>query len=87
MVTVSEVGQDRNGREGDQHSPDHVTRYPARDHQKQGASAVHHLLQIEGHTAKRGKGRGDEVRGEGQGSREASRIRIRINEKICAMNE
>lgn len=46
-----QVGQDGEGREGHQHSADHMTGDPPRDHQEQGVGTVHHLLQIEGHTA------------------------------------
>lgn len=48
----SEVGQDRDGRERDQHGADHVTRDPARNYQEEGVSTAHHLLQVEGHAAR-----------------------------------
>lgn len=51
QVDTGEVGQDRDGRQGDQDGTNHVTRDPSRHHQQQRAGAVHHLLQVEGHTA------------------------------------
>lgn len=52
MDAAPQVGQDREGREGHQHSTDHMTGDPPRDRQEQGVGAVHHFLQIEGHTAR-----------------------------------
>lgn len=51
MDAAGEVGQDRDGRKGDQHGPNHVPGDPSRDHQEQGAGTVHHFLQVEGHAA------------------------------------
>lgn len=48
----TDVGQDGDGREGDQHGPDQVTGHPARDQQGQGASGPLQLFQVEGHSAK-----------------------------------
>lgn len=59
MEAAKEVRQDGDGREGHQHCPNDVTGDPARDHQEQGAGAVHHLLQIKGHTVRQ-KRRGDQ---------------------------
>lgn len=53
MDAAGEMGQDSDGREGDQHRPDHMTRDPPRDRQEQRVGTVHHLLQTEGHTAQK----------------------------------
>lgn len=51
MDAAEQVGQDRDGGQGDQDGADHMAGDPAGDGQEQGAGAVHHLLQIEGHAA------------------------------------
>lgn len=56
MDTAEQVGQDRDGGQGDQDGADHMTGDPAGDGQQQGAGAVHHLLQVEGHAAGRSEG-------------------------------
>lgn len=50
---AEQVGQDRDGGQGDQEGADHMTGDPAGDCQQQGAGAVHHLFQVEGHAAGR----------------------------------
>lgn len=67
-VRWGEVGQNRDGGERHQHSSDHVTEQPTRNHREHGASAGHQLLQKEGDAAKRGRqGFSDEGLQKGKG--------------------
>lgn len=49
MDAVREMGQDTDGRKGNQHGPNDMTRDPSRDHQEQAAGAAHEVLHVEGH--------------------------------------